>query len=115
MVWPSNGFTLSAGVSLELSSSSPDSGLLDLGMDRGLISAMGPENTVRINNLTLVNLCSAIDVLPVKDYMFDNVTLTTALLVNSILRRPNIGPQSLVVSDSVMYVPRRELQYIAYW
>ena len=112
---PSSGFILAPNTSLHIFSSSPSVGLLDLGMEQGLINATGANVTVILSNLTLVNLCSALDVVNVPDYRFGNISMTSSILVNYILRRPNAGPQSLVIRDSVMYVPRREMHYLAYW
>ena len=117
--WPASGISLGPGTTLTLTSSSPAGAVLDLDMSAHLIRGL-TNNTLRISNLALVNLCSTIDVVIVPGWKGWNsagggVTMTSALPVMAVQRPYNVGPQSLVVEDSVLYVPLRDIQYLAYW
>ena len=113
--WPASGLPLGPGTTLTLTSTSPAGAALDLDMNGNLISGL-TNNTLRISNLTLVNLCSTVDMVMVPGWRHGtNVTMTSALPILAVQRPYNSGPQSLVIEDSVMYVPKRDMEYLAYW
>ena len=62
--WPASGLPLGPGTTLTLTSSSPGGAILDLDMSANLISGLN-NNTLHINNLTLVNLCSELESLSI--------------------------------------------------
>ena len=112
--WPISGISLGPGTSLTLTSSSPAGAVLDLDMSANLISGLA-NNTLRISNLMLVNLCSDLDSLQINNYKANNVTVTSSLPVMGFLRTYNEARVSLVMENVTMYVPSQDVGFAAYW
>ena len=112
--WPASGISLGPGTTLTLTSSSPAGAVLDLDMSAHLIRGL-TNNTLRISNLTLVNLCSDLDSLQINNYKANNVTATSSLPVMGFLRPYNEARVSLVMENVTMLVPSRDVGFAAYW